>query len=158
MRISDWSSDVCASDLASAAVATGAPVQAANLLVAPPGVSPLVSISNFAMLIKNLVRARGLSRLGGGALLFGTGMAFPWKLFSTMPLATANMVEDLELGIALAHTGVSVRFDDMALVTSPAANLANSRGQRSRWEHGFRSEEHTSELQSLMRISYAVFC
>src|SRR3546814_8848929 len=26
-----------------------------------------------------------------------------------------------------------------------------------RW-HGSRSEEHTSELQSLMRISYAVFC
>src|SRR3546814_5431533 len=24
--------------------------------------------------------------------------------------------------------------------------------------HDFRSEEHTSELQSLMRISYAVFC
>src|SRR3546814_4096393 len=28
-------------------------------------------------------------------------------------------------------------------------------GQRECWE---RSEEHTSELQSLMRISYAVFC
>src|SRR3546814_1104445 len=29
-----------------------------------------------------------------------------------------------------------------------------------RWlsEQRFRSEEHTSELQSLMRISYAVFC
>src|SRR3546814_9239396 len=27
------------------------------------------------------------------------------------------------------------------------------------WDHaGKRSEEHTSELQSLMRISYAVFC
>src|SRR3546814_10495016 len=25
-------------------------------------------------------------------------------------------------------------------------------------ESGWRSEEHTSELQSLMRISYAVFC
>src|SRR3546814_3328845 len=25
-------------------------------------------------------------------------------------------------------------------------------------EYGTRSEEHTSELQSLMRISYAVFC
>src|SRR3546814_9791126 len=24
--------------------------------------------------------------------------------------------------------------------------------------HAYRSEEHTSELQSLMRISYAVFC
>src|SRR3546814_2878438 len=27
-----------------------------------------------------------------------------------------------------------------------------------RWGGGHRSEEHTSELQSLMRISYAVFC
>src|SRR3546814_12462025 len=26
------------------------------------------------------------------------------------------------------------------------------------FEYEFRSEEHTSELQSLMRISYAVFC
>src|SRR3546814_4975199 len=26
------------------------------------------------------------------------------------------------------------------------------------WSTGTRSEEHTSELQSLMRISYAVFC
>src|SRR3546814_9478224 len=36
------------------------------------------------------------------------------------------------------------RFDDVGL----------------RWEHDEeeRSEEHTSELQSLMRISYAVFC
>src|SRR3546814_8565417 len=25
-------------------------------------------------------------------------------------------------------------------------------------DRGFRSEEHTSEIQSLMRISYAVFC
>src|SRR3546814_3608863 len=29
---------------------------------------------------------------------------------------------------------------------------------RRRYESGERSEEHTSELQSLMRISYAVFC
>src|SRR3546814_4316307 len=34
-----------------------------------------------------------------------------------------------------------------------------SRRRRSRCrEGGRRSEEHTSELQSLMRISYAVFC
>src|SRR3546814_3407356 len=30
--------------------------------------------------------------------------------------------------------------------------------ERSAGIKGFRSEEHTSELQSLMRISYAVFC
>src|SRR3546814_1326354 len=31
-------------------------------------------------------------------------------------------------------------------------------GDGERVELGHRSEEHTSELQSLMRISYAVFC
>src|SRR3546814_2984023 len=31
-------------------------------------------------------------------------------------------------------------------------------GQRCPAEEAMRSEEHTSELQSLMRISYAVFC
>src|SRR3546814_3027164 len=31
-------------------------------------------------------------------------------------------------------------------------------GEAFPWDHARRSEEHTSELQSLMRISYAVFC
>src|SRR3546814_1648130 len=31
------------------------------------------------------------------------------------------------------------------------------RTRQARWSH-IRSEEHTSELQTLMRISYAVFC
>src|SRR3546814_4438567 len=40
----------------------------------------------------------------------------------------------------------------------PLEKLARD-GQISAYLHeGFRSEEHTSELQSLMRISYAVFC
>src|SRR3546814_2431429 len=37
------------------------------------------------------------------------------------------------------------------------APVADS-GRKDRRFHGGRSEEHTSELQSLMRISYAVFC
>src|SRR3546814_6402429 len=36
--------------------------------------------------------------------------------------------------------------------------LPRPRGEGARMEHVARSEEHTSELQSLMRISYAVFC
>src|SRR3546814_4025260 len=32
------------------------------------------------------------------------------------------------------------------------------RGSREQYRQDGRSEEHTSELQSLMRISYAVFC
>src|SRR3546814_7985362 len=39
---------------------------------------------------------------------------------------------------------------------SPA--LASFIKHRARCIAGIRSEEHTSELQSLMRISYAVFC
>src|SRR3546814_8503435 len=31
-------------------------------------------------------------------------------------------------------------------------------GSQPTWIHAARSEEHTSELQSLMRTSYAVFC
>src|SRR3546814_9765979 len=34
----------------------------------------------------------------------------------------------------------------------------SGKGTRLRMEQSGRSEEHTSELQSLMRISYAVFC
>src|SRR3546814_6643278 len=34
----------------------------------------------------------------------------------------------------------------------------SKRGKISGWSETNRSEEHTSELQSLMRISYAVFC
>src|SRR3546814_8381610 len=33
-----------------------------------------------------------------------------------------------------------------------------SLARRYQWSDMIRSEEHTSELQSLMRISYAVFC
>src|SRR3546814_9141657 len=40
---------------------------------------------------------------------------------------------------------------------SPAATPASQYNEDQR-NNAFRSEEHTSELQSLMRISYAVFC
>src|SRR3546814_4550622 len=42
----------------------------------------------------------------------------------------------------------------------PAARMQSGRQSREFWRHRLRdrSEEHTSELQSLMRISYAVFC
>src|SRR3546814_9915185 len=58
----------------------------------------------------------------------------------------------------------------VARARRPAQDSANSRGdlRRGRIDPGnhrgqaveltLRSEEHTSELQSLMRISYAVFC
>src|SRR3546814_5360107 len=40
----------------------------------------------------------------------------------------------------------------------PGCGSRRSPGRDSRDSRGTRSEEHTSELQSLMRISYDVFC
>src|SRR3546814_2904427 len=41
----------------------------------------------------------------------------------------------------------------------PPARIATKKDiSLRRFDHKTRSEEHTSELQSLMRISYAVFC
>ncbi|HET6526066.1 glycosyltransferase family 2 protein [Sphingopyxis sp.] len=137
--------------LAARAMACGGAVQAANLLTAELDASPLVAVSNFAMLVKNLIRARGLVRLGGGALLFGTGMAFPWSMFATLPLASGDAVEDLNLGLWLAHRGSGVELDDRSLVTSPAAPLADSHAQRSRWEHGFLRTAVTQAMPMLFR-------
>src|SRR3546814_1893543 len=40
----------------------------------------------------------------------------------------------------------------------PAPDILNRAACLCGWQTSTRSEEHTSELQSLMRISYAVFC
>src|SRR3546814_4705658 len=48
--------------------------------------------------------------------------------------------------------------DDRAATEADRAWDAGADAQRFRVDLCGRSEEHTSELQSLMRISYAVFC
>src|SRR3546814_4987192 len=53
------------------------------------------------------------------------------------------------------------RFEHAAVAIFVAMVLAGLDGRVARLTHtqsAFRSEEHPSELQSLMRISYAVFC
>src|SRR3546814_9043567 len=60
-------------------------------------------------------------------------------------LAAAGAVD------AAAGAGVAVDFPAEAAASAAAAHREVGDGQD-------RSEEHTSELQSLMRISYAVFC
>src|SRR3546814_7181814 len=48
------------------------------------------------------------------------------------------------------------QYADIALI--PGVGGWQSDGLRRHITEALRSEEHTSELQSLMRISYAVFC
>src|SRR3546814_3719307 len=104
MRISDWSSDVCSSDLVAVGIATAIiPVYIAEIAPARDrgAHSGLFQIMIMIGVLASSIVALALTPYGAWRWMFGLGL---------LP----------------------------ALV--------------------MRSEEHTSELQSLMRISYAVFC
>src|SRR3546814_4775049 len=89
-------------------------------------------------------------------------------LFPYTTLFRSDGVEDDVVPVALddvsgckraARVGHSdiVRYSS-ASVAVPKKKTSKSRRDKRRATHRLRSEEHTSELQSLMRISYAVFC
>lgn len=125
------------SDLARRACAANSAVQARYIFEPSSAASRKVQISNFALWLKNVVRQRGAHRAGGGAILTGTGMAFPWEIFEKMPLDTGSIVEDLSLTVDLALSDKAPLFLDQAEVVSAAASEQATIGQRSRWEQGF---------------------
>src|SRR3546814_4999952 len=63
-------------------------------------------------------------------------------------------------GVAFSELRDATEIADMAVVPAPSRDASKTPGYaRPRpLSASARSEEHTSELQSLMRISYAVFC
>src|SRR3546814_4047930 len=118
MRISDWSSDVCSSDL-------NAPAGNPHLVIGPWYHG------------QEITEASAL-----GAIKWGqdTGLWFRRKVLA--PFLAQYLVDDAPKA-------------DIARVTAFETG-ANQWQRLSDWPT--RSEEHTSELQSLMRLSYAVFC
>ena len=104
----------------------------------PPQPKPRDAVSALAFMVKNLVRPRGLNRLGLPCLLTGTGMAFPWSVIRQVSLSSGNIVEDLQLGLDLAIAGYAPRFCGDAKVTGilPQQQEA-AKSQRTRWEHGY---------------------
>lgn len=135
--------------LASVVLAGGQAAQSINLQFDRSRTGGLVDVSNFALLVKNLVRTRGLQRLSGSSSLFGTGMALPWRHFRRETLATDNIVDDLALTLELCRTGVRCRLVEDAVVTSPSANWGETINQRRRWEHGFLITGMTRALPML---------
>src|SRR3546814_10849271 len=109
MRISDWSSDVCSSDL-DPPVGVGADVEAVIIIE-------------------------------GGAAILQLG-----------PNAAAVAQQQVDAVLAeQGGAGDGLGLDAVGAAALGPFDLGCIR-------RGLRSEEHTSELQSLMRISYAVFC
>src|SRR3546814_9383235 len=130
MRISDWSSDVCSSDLLM--MGAGAAAVAIAWALAPWGVALLFERGAFTA--DNTQAVAQVLRWGLLQLPFYFGVLILVQL-----LASQNRYRVMAL-IAVANFLLKVVLN---------AILAPQMG---------RSEEHTSELQSLMRHSYANFC
>lgn len=125
--------------LVEGAHASSGPAQAVNLLRPDRDAPPLVQLSNFAFVLKNLVRQRGLQRLAGRVHLTGTGMAMPFGLFHISGDTRSSIVEDLALGLDLADAGHPPRLTGNAFVWSGSASEQGTLVQRRRWEGGFLS-------------------
>src|SRR3546814_2468284 len=84
-----------------------------------------------------------------------TDTLFPYTTLFRSPLPTGNPSRG---GLFLVHRTACVRRADRPSRQSPQAPCGRPEDARLPRNRDERSEEHTSELQSLMRISYAVFC
>src|SRR3546814_1625399 len=83
-----------------------------------------------------------------------------WMDPSAPPMVeTGKSVDTAVLGGRQIRTQFSSRFMGQPFNGIGFMGYDNVRGKYvASWFDDMRSEEHTSELQSLMRISYAVFC
>src|SRR3546814_1505569 len=123
MRISDWSSDVCSSDLAGLDIGRGIKVDD-HMVTSDPDI-----------------------------LAVGECVEHDGNVYGLVaPLW--DMCRSLADGLTDRHSGyrgsvTSTKLKVAGLDVFSAGDFSGGEG---------RSEEHTSELQSLMRISYAVFC
>src|SRR3546814_979601 len=119
MRISDWSADVCSSDLINK--------------IDKPGANP-------DRVKQELLQHELITEDLGGDIMAIEVSALQKTNLDKLEEAILLQAEVLEF------TANPHRMAEGVVIE---ARLERGRG---------RSEEHTSELQSLMRISYAVFC
>src|SRR3546814_6898197 len=132
MRISDGSSDVCSSDLRRGHVGEGV-LARDDLLGKAEDTRPVIPrlFAHPLVVEADDVRVRAVINREGDALA----------------LALIEQRGELQ---DVADSGPAKTIQALVVVPHAAQIALFARQQR--------SEEHTSELQSLMRISYAVFC
>src|SRR3546814_7751896 len=129
MRISDWSSDVCSSDLLNF---LGAGEQPAGVLGSLAGLDGDAATEIVGLEMLDIVLRLGVADARLDVLLVAGD-----QCRRAAPCQPARHPSD-----GSGHAGAT----------------PNSTQPRRRLRCRPRSEEHTSELQSLIRISYAVLC
>src|SRR3546814_2904436 len=89
-----------------------------------------------------------------------TDTLFPYTTLFRSAAAFLQEEQLAKAALALASKEINAVDDAMdEMLEAQRATLAAPTNERKKAVHAaHRSEEHTSELQSLMRISYAVFC
>src|SRR3546814_8631203 len=112
MRISDWSSDVCSSDL----------------------FGKVTNLTDYGSFVEVEAGIEGLVHVS----------EMDWTNKNVDPRKVVTLGEEVEVMV------LEIDEDRRRI------SLGMKQCRQNPWEE--RSEEHTSELQSLMRISYAVFC
>lgn len=124
-------------DLVAEAAASEAPIQCHYAMRLRGCESPAERIVHFAWRLKNYLRPLGLRFLNLPCQLAGSGMAFRWEQLRLVNIASANLVEDLELGINLALAGACPRyFADVVVKSQFPTSAPGMQTQRERWEHG----------------------
>jgi cellulose synthase/poly-beta-1,6-N-acetylglucosamine synthase-like glycosyltransferase len=113
------------------------PIQAQYIQQAPPEAGAKGSVSTLAFIVKNAVRPAGLDFFGVPCALTGTGMAFPWSLIESAPLASGHLVEDMELGLHFLRAGKGPKLcSAVTIVGDLPGDSKTAYIQRTRWEHG----------------------
>src|SRR3546814_4292666 len=131
MRISDWSSDVCSSDLYG-------PDVYANTTI--PGDPRTVNTAYTPSYFTSELTIQGQIEHN----------------FGPVSLQVSGQYQKIKLD---ASQDYNSNVGNRALYGTGLANLqAAASGAFGPGLQAYRSDEHTSELQSLMRNSYAVFC
>src|SRR3546814_6599465 len=150
MRISDWSSDVCSSDLDDVGDLVADVVERTYGRLSA---RTRTLDAHFQRL--HAVVERGLAGLLGGDLGCERG-----RLARTAEARAARSRPRQRVALAVGDgdDGVVERSMDVGDAIGDDALALLLRLGSGWFGHVCRSEEHTSELQSLMRISYAVFC
>src|SRR3546814_9996317 len=137
MRISDWSSDVCSSDLAAARGKIG------------DGAGHRRGAEDHHLgprqhgLDEDVERA---ARGTGAAMELDAALRLAGRHAACIQRLLRLYRDEVRLAILQCLQRRALHRPTRAAAADPAVDLA------------VRSEEHTSELQSLIRISYAVFC